>query len=157
MKKKIVLFVGEMGVGKTHRAKNYAASRDLRFIEGDWMMGEKMGAAVGKFGRVTREMREDLVERMKLQVLRAADEHERGVVVAQALYKEEDRRALVDYWTKYGFLVVLIWVRAPFWQNLGQLWSRDRGLGWVYYWLASKLSFQKPTMAIVCDNIRGER
>jgi hypothetical protein len=68
-----------------------------------------------------------------------------GIVVAQALYLDEDRKWIEWFFTQLGYSVKFVWVKPPFLRNLKQIYSRPKGLRWVLYWLMNKPWFQKPT------------
>lgn len=152
MKKLAILLFGEMGAGKSHFGRQLAERENCLFVEGDDCMPDDMHAVVKKFGVVTDEMTSKLVANlittltaMQRCCLGSAD----GVVLAQALYKERDRVALVEALKAAGYVVEVGWVRAGFLQNVRQLWARDRGLRWVLYWLASKPFFEYPKLTHV--------
>lgn len=146
-KKLIILLFGEMGSGKSYLAKS-CAPPEMEFVEGDELVPEYMREAVGKFKPVTADMRKGLVKNLKYTVAKIArDTAGMGVVVSQALYRDEDRRELLDYWhNECCFAVTAYYVKTGSrWQNMRQLLKRPNGWRWVAYWLGSKPWFQEPT------------
>lgn len=147
MKKFVIILFGEMGSGKSHLGRKIADREGVPFVEGDRYLPEDMRQAVSKFGVVTADMRARLVDQLVKQVTiwtYAVD----GIVLAQALYKAEDRERLHDRLRANGFVVEWAWVKPGFWRNLKQLWGRSKPLRWIGYWLASKPSFEPPDDAL---------
>lgn len=145
VKKRIVLFFGEMGSGKSYLGKRYAEENDLTFVEGDRLLSPEMRARVERFLPPTKEQLDSLIESLRTNVATLARVLPRGVVVSQALYRNEHRQALIDFWGSAGYEVTCFWVRPSFRQNMDQLLSRRRGFRWVLYWLVSKPWFQSPS------------
>jgi len=143
--KTIALVFGEMGAGKSYLAQKFANAHDFTFIEGDALLPVEMAERVARFKGPDAEMLEDLVWALRISGAALSRASARGIVISQALYRDCDRKKIIDFWKRSGFFVDTYWVRAPFWKNLRQLWSRERGLRWIWFWLKSKLFFQKPT------------
>lgn len=117
----------------------------MTFVEGDALLHPDMRARVEKFLPPTREQLAYLVDALQLQIaFIASAATNQGVVVSQALYRNEHRLPIIDYWKASGYDVECFWVRPGFWQNAKQLWNRRRGLRWTLYWLVSKPWFEKP-------------
>ncbi len=154
MKNRIVLFFGEMGSGKSYLANRYANMHAMHFIEGDLFLSPEMRARVSKFMPPTKKQLADLVGLLGRQVGRLAL-GPRGIVVSQALYRNEHRRQLIAFWEDAGYEVTCFWVKPSFLQNLKQLRARRRGIRWVLFWLASRAWFETPDHAhIVLTNER---
>ena len=144
MKEVIILF-GEMGAGKNYHGERIAEEYEYHFLDGDTLISPEMAERVKKFKPLTPEMIRSFVRDLGDEI------HDRlifddisGLVVAQALYSNEDRRFLSDYLIVLGYNVKLVWVTVPVWQNIKQLFSRKRGLRWIIYWLMNKPWFEKP-------------
>lgn len=143
----VILMFGEMGSGKSHLGKSCTPA-GAEFMEGDDWVPDAMKEAVRKFGRVTELMRAHLVKRLKWAVRDKLMYSSTGcVAVSQALYNDNDRRELLDFWhNQCGFTVQAYYVKTGSrWQNMKQLLQRPNGWRWVAYWLASKPFFQEPT------------
>lgn len=69
----------------------------------------------------------------------------KGVVVAQALYRDRNRIDLEMQLRDKGIEVEYIMIQTPFFQHMKQLWSRKSGFKWLLYGLRNKPFFQKPT------------
>lgn len=144
--KTVILLFGEMGAGKSYWGKQIAAERaNIKFIEGDLYVPVEMSERIARMLPPTKDQIEELIR----DLLGAVDEYLEiydGVVVSQALYRNLHREFMIDYWLGKGYEVHPIWVKVGFWQNLRQLWKRERGgLKWVLYWLMNKPFFEKPT------------
>lgn len=145
MAKAIVLLFGEMGSGKSYLGKQLAKDRGLRFVEGDDLLTEPIKNRAGRFLPLSKDMVQDFVHKL------SADVHEllqdvsiNGLVVSQALYLNEHREQLIEFWASCGYEVETVWVKTGFFQNLKQLWRRPKGIRWIAYWLLNKPAFEKP-------------
>lgn len=139
MPKTILLYYGEMGSGKSYRAKTVAGWLDIPFIEGDDLMSPEMCERVGRFLPPTEEQIQELIDAV---VLAVASSNHFELTIAQALYRKRHRDQLVTELERLGYHVQLMLVRPGFWRNLRQLWSRPRRVRWILYWLASKPWFE---------------
>lgn len=140
----IVILFGEMGSGKNYHGEKIAKEYGYTFFDGDTVVPSEMLEKVSKFEPLTREMVKDYVSNLASEIIVEA-KTSNGLVVAQALYFDEDRKFLNTLLTAHGYKVEFRWVRTPFWRNLKQIYSRNNGLRWVIYWLTNKPFFQKPT------------
>lgn len=144
----IYIYFGEMGSGKTYQGKLAAAEDHVKFFDGDDVVPPEMAKLVSNFKPLTREIVHHYVTRILAPeiVLQAkcASLFINDLVVAQALYTNEDRLYLKEYLELNGFDVSFLWVKPSFWRNLKQIYSRPHGLRWVLYWLLNKPFFQKP-------------
>lgn len=144
MAKVIVVLFGEMGSGKSYMGKKIAQANGLDFIEGDDFIPFDMKERTDRFLPPTKQDLRGFVDTMKLSAKLKAIDSKNGIVLSQALYVNEHREELMEYWKKFGYDVDMLWVKVGFWRNLKQLWSRPKGLRWIIYWLISKPFFQKP-------------
>jgi gluconate kinase len=143
----ITILYGEMGSGKNYQGERLAKKIGAPFLDGDTVLPPTMLERVKAFQPLTEGM---LCEFIHLHlysaildaVERAKDDPPTALVVAQALYRQENRTLLCQQLRRLGHDVEFVHVRAPFLQNLRQLWSRPRGLRWVFYWLLNKAFFQ---------------
>ncbi len=148
--KEIKILFGEMGAGKNYwgefLTKRINEDRNVNyvFLDGDTVATPEMLARVGKFKPLTREMIEDFINVLLMAIMDRAKPAD-GLVVAQALYFDEDRDFLEMLLSSLGYKVEFYWVKPPFWRNLVQLFSRKNGIRWIIYWLMNKPFFQKPT------------
>ncbi len=144
MQKDIIILFGEMGCGKNYWGAKVAAEKGYLFFDGDLAAPQEVIAVVSTFKLRSREQVRLLVRQLCLAVHeRAADSP--GMVVAQALYFDEDRAFIREELARLGYNVTFQWVCPPFWRNLKQIYSRPKGLKWVVYWLRNKPWFEKPT------------
>lgn len=141
---KVILFVGEMGSGKSYLARKLASDLGLTFIEGDDLASQEMKTAIDGLKMITDKMIDELVVAIDAAVADAIERTGKGVVVAQALYREKHRHALITSLRQRGFIMDLRWVRVGLKQHLSQLRSRPGGIRWILYWLMSKPFFQQP-------------
>jgi gluconate kinase len=142
--KRITIIFGEMGCGKTYWGKRYAAIQNLEFFEGDSVLIPEMVERVQQFKPIPREVIEKYIDVLANAIadkMETCDE----LVVSQALYLDEDRKALKLFLECQGFEVRMWWLQNKWWRNINNLLTRDNGLKWVYYWLINKPFFQKPT------------
>lgn len=142
--KEIIILFGEMGGGKNYHGERLSFIFNLPFFDGDDVVTPEMIERVSNFKGLTREMIINYVNVLANTIADKANESN-GLVVAQALYFDEDRLFLKKFLECLGFTVRFFWVRTTFWRNLKQIYSRKNGLRWVIYWLMNKPFFQKPT------------
>jgi len=143
MKDVIILF-GEMGSGKNYWGEQLARELNYTFYDGDLVATQEVIERVTRFEMLDRELVLQLVNRLCDAVMEMVPETN-GLVVAQALYFDEDRRYIERRLTEQGYNVSFRWIRTPFWRNLKQIYTRPDGLRWVIYWLQNKSWFQEPT------------
>lgn len=145
MKKRIKIIFGEMGAGKNFWGERLAKGFDLEFFDGDTVAPHEMAERFHRFQPLPRRMIAHYIhEILTLEILRRARESKKGIVVAQALYRNKDRTILSSYLKAHGFDVSFYWVQAPLLQNIRQLLTRDQGHRWVLYYLMNKPWFEKP-------------
>lgn len=151
---KIHIFFGEMGAGKTFLASRFAKDNNCYFLEGDSVCTQAIMERASRFESLTRQMVIDFVYDALCPAIiwRATTMIEtkdnRDLVVAQALYFDHDRYYIKQMLETCGFEVVMHWVKVSWWRNIKQLWSRPRGMMWIYYWLINHFHFQKPSRVI---------
>lgn len=145
MKKEVLIFFGEMGSGKNYWGEHYSNKFNCTFFDGDSIVPPKMAEKVSNFKPLTRELIQDYVGILANAIVDRAVEKNQDLIVAQALYSNEDRKFIAEYLCCFGYAVIFYWVRPSFWRNLKQIYSRKNGLRWVFYWLMNKPFFQKPT------------
>jgi gluconate kinase len=143
--KNIMILFGEMGAGKSYSGKLIAKEMDLTFFDGDTVASSQMIEKVSKFRPLTREMVANFVDTLLQEIEKRASQAPGALVVAQALYFDQDRVRIYKRLTELGYRVRFYWIKPRFWRNLSQLWSRPKGLQWIWYWLINKPFFQKPT------------
>lgn len=140
----ITIYFGEMGCGKSYRGKRLAEDCGYYFYEGDDAVLPEMAERVSQFKPLDRNMILQFVNQLCATLIEKAERHD-NLVVAQALYCDEDRRYINNILSMLGHNVTWKWVKTPFWQNMKQIYSRPKGFRWVLYWLMNKPFFQKPT------------
>jgi len=143
MKEVIILF-GEMGGGKNYHGEILAKEKGYTFLDGDTVAQPEMLERVSQFKSLTREMIKKFIGRLIAAISLKAFKSN-GLVVAQALYFDEDRIFIKWFLNQLGYNVKFIWVKPSFLRNLMQIYSRPKGLTWAVYWLLNKPWFQKPT------------
>lgn len=144
--KTIVILFGEMGGGKNYHGERLSRMTGFPFFDGDTVVTPEMAEKVSNFRPLTREMILSYVSRLANEIAdRAEVEDVPGLIVAQALYINDDRLFLKEFLRCLGFNVKFYWIKTPFWRNLKQIFSRKNGFRWVLYWLMNKPFFQKPT------------
>jgi gluconate kinase len=142
--KEITILFGEMGGGKNYWGEIIANTMNVPFFDGDDVVTPEMLERVKGFKSLTREMIIRYVNGLA-NVIADKAEQSNGLVVAQALYLDEDRLFLQKFLQCLGYRVRFIWIKTSFWRNLKQIYSRKSGLRWVFYWLMNKPFFQPPT------------
>lgn len=145
MSKGIFILFGEMGVGKNYWGESLAKGYNYTFFDGDSVVPPEMIEKVVNFKPLTREMILNYVEVLIKEIDKRAKNEPNGLVVSQALYFDSDRINVIESLRKMGYKVKPYWVKARFWDNLKQIFSRPKGFRWVLYWLLNKPYFQKPT------------
>lgn len=141
--KTVYIFFGEMGCGKSYCASHFAEKHGYHFFEGDSVITPRMKERVANFKPLTRDMIEEYIEALSNAIVDKMQEYE-YLVVAQALYINEDREALKLFLESFGCRVRMWLVKVSFWRNIQNLLQRDKPWSWVYYWLINKPFFQKP-------------
>lgn len=139
----VIILFGEMGSGKNYWGEKIAKEKDYQFFDGDDVILPEMLEYVSRFKFITRSMLTAYVEHLAKETAEKAKTD--NVVLAQALYFNEDRLYLAKYLEEQGYAVRFIWVRVPFWRNIRQIFSRILGTLWVLYWLVNHFWFEKPT------------
>lgn len=134
-----------MGGGKNYWGENFANFvPNALFFDGDTVIPAAMRERVVNFKPLTREMIEEyieiLIEKIELQA-----EQCRHLIVAQALYFDEDRKEIKKYFESLGYFVQMYWVRPSWWKNIRNIFRRPQPFKWLVYWLLNKPYFQKPT------------
>jgi len=140
----IIILFGEIGVGKNYHGERLAQHLDYAFFDGDCAATAEMIDRVSKFQPLTREIITRYIQSLSVAIIMRATKY-RGLVVAQALYADQDRKKLADTLYNCNYAVEFRWVKVSMWQNIRQLLKRKDGLRWVWYWLINKPFFQKPT------------
>lgn len=142
--KEIIILFGEMGGGKNYHGERLAKEKGYLFLDGDTVADQEMVERVSQFKPLTREIVAAFVARLVTTISILASTFS-GMVVAQALYFDEDRLWIEWFFTQLGYDVKFVWIRPSFFRNMKQIYSRPRGFRWVLYWLMNKPWFQKPT------------
>ena len=145
---RITIFFGEMGAGKSYYARRLAddlsgLNKLTHFLEGDSLASPEMADRVQRFRLPTRDMVIDLVDHLIVETLRLAWTGD--VVVAQALYFDEDRQQIQKHLRDAGHHVDWVWVHPDAKTNVKRLLGRPKGYRWVLYWLLNKPFFERPT------------
>lgn len=156
MKKKVMILFGEMGAGKNYHGERLAKAEGLTFFDGDTCLSGRMVERVRKFKSIPRNILLDYIDNfLTPEIIERTHTSENGVVVAQALYLDNDRQAVALTLENQGFEVEFYWVKTPRRRNIKQLYSRSNGARWVMYYLQNTIFFQKPTHPhrIIVDNI----
>jgi len=144
--KKITIFFGEMGCGKTYCGSNYAKRHGFEFFEGDSVVTPRMIEKVSKFKPLTRDIIEEYIDILCNAIADKAEKMTDSpvLIVSQALYINEDRESVKIFLESLGYEVRFWLVKVPLWRNIQNLLSRKDGWKWVYYWLINKPFFQNP-------------
>lgn len=145
MSKTVTILFGEMGSGKSYWGKKLSRTFGDDFFEGDSAIPDDMLEKVNNFQTIPRSMIENYLSILLNEIEYFIEKSSKGLVVSQALYKDSDRLDLANKLKALGYTVNFIWIKVGFIQNMRQLYSRENGLKWVFYWLMSKPFFQNPT------------
>lgn len=139
----VIILFGEMGSGKNYWGEKIAKEKGYQFFDGDDVILPEMVEYVSKFKFLTRSMLTAYVEHLVEEIAERAKNN--NVVVAQALYFDEDRLFLARALEEKGYAVSFKWIKVPVWRNIKQIFSRPLGTAWVLYWIANHPWFEKPT------------
>jgi hypothetical protein len=146
MAQRVVVFFGEMGSGKSWCAERYAGDRGFCFFEGDSVVTHELLDRSGRFKPIPRGVIREFVQVLSRAVVEHAQQCDSAtLVVSQALYLDEDRRAFEAYLVEHGLAVDWRWVRTPFFKHVRNLLTRPKRWRWVVYMLMNKPFFQAPT------------
>lgn len=141
--KKITIFFGEMGCGKTYCGSQYAKRHNLKFFEGDSVVTPRMLERVSKFRPIPRSILEEYIDVLSNAIADQAEGCDH-LIVSQALYLNEDRESIKIFLETLGYEVRFWLVRVRMWRNFQNLLTRQDGWKWALYWLINKPFFQKP-------------
>jgi gluconate kinase len=149
MKKTIFILFGEMGCGKTFYGRQMATNRSqtgfhTRFWDADEAATQDMIDCIDEFKPMNRDMISRYVNILKTSIVRKAEEASSDLIISQALYMDEHRQQIIDHLELLGYTVHPYWVRCSLLTNAKRLLSRERGRGWLFYWLMNKPFFQRP-------------
>lgn len=142
--KKVTIMFGEMGSGKTYLGTRFAKANGAVFFDGDSVVPPEMAEKVSAFKPLTRDILDRYLDILFDEIADRAAKCEH-LVVAQALYSDQDRKDLELFLISMAYEVEFIWIRTGFFRNLRQLLSRPNGWRWVGYWLMNKPWFRWPT------------
>lgn len=145
----IYILIGEMGVGKNYVGEKLAAKLNCEFIDGDDALLPNTRAKVEAFKPLTKKDLEEFMENLAFTIAFWYDGT--NTVVAQAIYRNENRAWLKQKLEDCGFEVKFVWIKAPFITHLKRIWN-NRGYKWLLYWLMNKPFFQKPDKNIYTIN-----
>lgn len=140
----IIILFGEMGAGKNFLGEKIAKRLGYQFIDGDVFATPEMVKRVSKFKLLNRTIVCKYVMELFFQILPLAINN--NLVIAQALYSDEDRVYLEKYLGNAGHKISFKWIKPNFWQHMKQLYSRPKGFLWVLYCLINKLFFERPKL-----------
>ncbi len=140
----ITILFGEMGAGKNYWGEKLAQEENATFFDGDTVATPEMKDRVAKFYPLNKQLIEEFIAVLLSAIVMKADDLG-NLVVAQALYNNDDREFIEEMLSRQGFRVRFYWIKTSFWCNLKQLFSRPKGFWWVIYWLMNKPYFEKPT------------
>ncbi len=147
----IYILFGEMGVGKNYIGEKIAAHMGCPFFDGDDAFPAHLKKKIDRCQSLTVEevegfVRENLIPEINDRSGFPPD----NLVVAQALYRA-DHRAMIDAY--FGPEVMWVHVKPPgFFTHMRRLFSRVKGLRWMFLALMSKGAFQKPAYGTLSFN-----
>lgn len=142
--KTIIVMFGEMGSGKNYHGTKLAKERGYEFLDGDDLLPQEMKDKVANFKPLDRESITQFVNNLGVECMNKL-KYSNGLVLAQALYSDSDRKLLASMIRVQGISVQFVWVKPSFAQNIKQIYSRKDGFKWALYWLINKPFFKKPT------------
>ena len=142
----VEVFFGEMGSGKSWCGRCYAGWHGYEFFEGDDVVTRELLDRSGRFKPIPRGVIREFVRVLAAEtVKRARATQAPTLVVAQALYLDEDRRVFAQLLREEGVYVrTWHWVRTPFFKHVRNLLTRKERWRWVGYMLMNKPFFQAP-------------
>lgn len=145
--KKVIVYFGEMGCGKSYVADRTSSEYGYDFLEGDSFVTPAMLERVKKFQPIPQHVLEEYMDVLFDGIAAAVDQLGDGgvLLVSQALYRNADRDDLKVFLESQGHEVVFMWVKTTWQQNIENLLTRKDGWKWVWYWLINKPFFQKPS------------
>jgi gluconate kinase len=141
--KTVYILFGEMGCGKTYQGSRYAERHDFKFFDGDSVITPRMLEKVKAFKPIPEDVLEEYMDTLFNAIADQMQDTD-NLVVAQALYRNEDRELLKTFLESFGFRVVMWWVVSKWHRVIDGLLTRENGWKWVLYWLINKPFFQKP-------------
>lgn len=142
------IFMGEIGAGKSYCGAQFANEHAFPFLEGDDFVPPEMAKKINLIIPPPEAVVANFVRHNLVQAIigfAKSNPSARAVVVSQALYRNKHRGILTSALTKAGFEVEFYWVKCGLLQHARQLFSRPKGLGWLWFWLINKPFFQPPT------------
>jgi len=146
MQKVLTILFGEMGSGKNYWGETmHQWSPEYPFFDGDTVVPAEMLKKVSKFQPLTRDMVKSYIDILVAETEKRMIASEKGIFLAQALYFDEDRIDIKNYFETLGYRVIMYWIKPSWWQNLWQILKRPKGVRWAIYWAFNKPYFQNPT------------
>ncbi len=120
------------------------SGQPTRFWDGDEAATKEMIDCIYSFKPMNKKIIDAFVKQLHYSIVQKAEEANSDLIVSQALYMNEHRQQLIDYLEWSGYSVNPYWVRCGLLTNAKRLLSRERGRGWLFYWLVNKPFFQRP-------------
>lgn len=152
---KVIIVYGEMGMGKNYVGERIAKHLNLQFVDGDSLLPPSMLEKVKKFKPFTTAEIDGFVNDHLLPFV--LKEAKVGLVIAQALYRQEHRNHITKQLVQAGIEVEFVLVAAnSLFTHLERLWSRPSGLLWMLYGLINKPFFQAGEPEVAIDNSGNE-
>jgi gluconate kinase len=138
----IYLLFGEMGTGKNYIGERLAEHLGCQFFDGDDWIPLHLQSKIDRCESLTLEEVSEYVDDDLIPQLKNIQASTEMAVVAQALYRENDRYEIQD---ELGDQVVWIHVVPPSrWTHMWRLLSRKNGFRWALLGLMSKPYFEAP-------------
>lgn len=144
--KVLTILFGEMGGGKNYWGETmHRWFPEYPFFDGDTVVPPEMATSVYKFQPLSRRTIKDYINILIAETEKRLEVSEKGILMAQALYFDEDRIDIKKYFETLGYRVIMYWIKPSWWQNLWQILKRPKGIRWAIYWAFNKPYFQIPT------------
>lgn len=139
----IYILFGEMGVGKNYVGGKLARRLNCEFFDGDTVIPAAMKEKIAKFKILDQKTIKDFIYNHLIPAVQKRAIERENLVVAQALYREEFRIALIESLDVEN--VCPVYIKAPsFRTHMKRLLSRTNGIRWVVFCLISKFFLQRP-------------
>lgn len=144
-----------MGVGKSYWAQRWSHHAGFPWLDGDECLPQKMLDKAKKFQQFTQEEVSSFVDSDLITAILRKVKDAPGLVVAQALYRDDDRKSLDAMLTELGYETTWIWLKPGWIQNIKNLFKRNNPWRWLQYWLLNKPYFQAPSHRCKIYNADG--
>ena len=139
----IYVLFGEMAVVKNYIGERLAKHLDCEFFDGDLVIPPKMSLKIANFKPLTHENIHNYVHMHLIPAIEDRVMPGKNLVVAQALYRQEHREAIIERLHAHDVRTVYLPVLNRK-KHLKRLYTRTNGWKWALYGVFNSIFFEEP-------------